>query len=218
MTCSIVFDFDGTLAIGHGPVLAYAKAVAPAARAGFLDRVESELRFYDGGQSDYRDGYHVVAEVAAADGVPSGAMNQAYRESRAVLGTDLAPVDAPEGLLAILDALRGLAELHIATNAPAIGVEQVLESWGVGPYIDHLHTEVGKPRGLYPILEGLLAAGPVLSVGDIYEFDLKPAHDLGADTALVGAAATTSPVNVTMRGATLSDLRLDLVRWAARCH
>ena len=216
MTCSIVFDFDGTLAIGHGPVLAYARAVAPLAKDNFVERVEDELRAYDAGEASYRDGYHVVAEVAAQDGVPSEAMNQAYQQSRTVLGTPEAPIDAPDGLIEILDALRGLATLHVATNAPAIGVEQILESWGARPYFDQLHTQVGKPDGLYPIVEQLLEQGPVLSVGDIYDFDLKPAHDLGADTVLVGATAQSSTVEVTMRGNTITDLRHDMLRWAAR--
>lgn len=214
VTRSIVFDFDGTLAVGNGPVLAYARAVAPSAAPGFVARVEDELKALDTGRSGYRDGYHVVAELAERDGVSSGTMNKAYQASREVLGTPDAPVDAPAGLAELLDSLRQHAELHVATNAPRAGVEQVLDSWGVREYFAQTHFNVGKPAGLYPVIEDALRRGPVLAVGDIVEFDLQPAIDLGADTALVGASAATSKAPVTMRGASLAALRDELVRWA----
>lgn len=216
MTRSIIFDFDGTLAVGHGPVMAYARAVAPYANQAFAERVEAELRAFDGGASRYRDGYHVVAELASQDGVSAGTMNQAYLASRAVLGTPEAPVDAPAGLGALLDDLHRHAEIHLATNAPATGVEQVLETWGVRKYFDHVHVGVGKPDGLYPIVERALASGPVLAIGDIVAFDLQPALDLGAETALVGPAATSSDADVTMRGTDLAALRDELLAWAAQ--
>lgn len=216
VTRAIIFDFDGTLAIGHGPVLAYAREVAPLAGDRFIERVEAALREFDAGRSDYRDGYHIVAELAARDGVSAGTMNQAYLASRAELGTAEAPVDAPVDLMDILAELGEHAVLHVATNAPALGVEQVLESWGVREYIDHLHVEVGKPDGLYPIITQALNDGPVLAVGDIVAYDLQPAIDLGADTALVGATSAHATAAVTMRGATLTDLRNALVRWACQ--
>ncbi|WP_234948495.1 MULTISPECIES: HAD family hydrolase [Corynebacterium] len=216
MACSVIFDFDGTLAIGHGPVLAYANAVAPYAGEHYVARVEEALRTFDAGDSTYRDGYHVVGELAAQDGVSSGTMNQAYQASREILGTNAAPVNAPVGLADLLAELSQHAELHLATNAPGTGVEQVLDSWGVRPYFDHLHFSVGKPDGLYPILCQALERGRVLAVGDIVEFDLQPAIDLGADTALVGATAAGSDVAVTMRGQTLNDLRGELVSWATQ--
>lgn len=214
VTRSIIFDFDGTLAVGHGPVMAYARAVAPHAGDAFAERVEDVLRALDAGQTDYRDGYHVVADLAAGDGVSSGTMNQAYQASRQVLGTHEAPVDAPAGLAALLGELSRRAALHVATNAPAAGVEQVLETWGVRQHFDHVHVSVGKPDGLFPIIERALAEGPVLAIGDIVAFDLQPALDLGADTALVGPAAAASKADVTMRGATLATLRDQLLAWA----
>lgn len=213
---SIVFDFDGTLAVGNGPVLAYARAVAPSANPGFVDRVKDGLNAFDAGRSGYRDGYHVVAKLAARDGVSSGTMNQAYQASREMLGTSDAPVEAPAGLAELLNSLNRHAELHVATNAPRAGVEQVLKSWEVRGYFAQVHVNVGKPAGLYPIIENSLRGGPVLAVGDIVEFDLQPAIDLGADTALVGASAATSKAPVTMRGASLTTLHDELIHWAAQ--
>ena len=55
----------------------------------------------------------------------------------------------------------------------------------------------------------------MLSVGDIFAFDLAPAAELGATTALVGATAERSPAAVTMRGRTIADLYGDIEAWAA---
>lgn len=216
MTRSIIFDFDGTLAIGRGPVVAYARELASVARGGFVARVEEALSSFDAGQSDYLDGYQVVAELAARDGVSSGTMSKAYLASREMLGTAEAPVNAPAGLAELLRTLSEHATIHVATNAPATGVERVFDTWGVGDFIDHLHVNVGKPEGLYPIIRDALATGPVMAVGDIVANDLQPALDLGADTALVGATAVTSGADVTMRGASLTDLHDALVSWAQR--
>lgn len=216
MTRSIIFDFDGTLAIGHGPVVAYARELASAARAGFVARVEEALSNFDAGQSDYLDGYQVVAELAARDGVSSGTMSKAYLASRKMLGTAEAPVDAPAGLAELLRTLSERTTIHVATNAPATGVERVLDSWGVRDFVDHIHVNVGKPEGLYPIIRDAQETGPVMAVGDIVANDLQPAIDLGADTALVGATAATSSADVTMRGASLTDLHDSLVSWAQR--
>ncbi|WP_290342868.1 HAD family hydrolase [Corynebacterium auris] len=216
VTRSVVFDFDGTLAIGHGPVLAYAKAVAPSAGEAFVSRVEEALRAFDAGSPMYRDGYHIVGELAAQDGVSSWTMQQAYQTSREILGTAKAPVKAPDEVVPLLEGLSQHAHVHLATNAPRVGVERVLDSWGVYHCFDQLHFNVGKPDGLYPILRQLLKNGPVLAVGDIIEFDLQPAFDLGADTALVGATATGTNAEVTMRGATLTDLRGELCAWVSQ--
>lgn len=216
MTPSIIFDFDGTLAIGHGPVLAYARLLAPAAAPGFLQRVEAELVRYDNGATDFRDGYNIVASLGAADGVPEATMAAAYTSSRAQLGTAQAPVESMPELKALLSALGQYAHLVLATNAPGEGVDRVLANWNVQDRFDEQHFNVGKPAGLHNIVESALDRGPVLAIGDIAEYDLAPALQLGADTALVGATATTSTAPVTMRGASLEHLASDIQTWAAQ--
>lgn len=54
MTRTIIFDFDGTLALGHGPVLAYAMASSDEA---FLGQVREALRAYSRGSGEFSDGY-----------------------------------------------------------------------------------------------------------------------------------------------------------------
>lgn len=215
MTPSIIFDFDGTLAIGHGPVLAYARLIAPDAAPGFLDRVQTELDKYDAGASPYRDGYDIVATLADAEGVSAESKASAYTQSRTLLGTDQAPVDAMPKLEAFLIDLGTHAHLVLATNAPEEGVDRVLDNWGVHDRFDARHYRVGKPAGLTPIIETALRDGPVLAIGDIVEYDLAPALDLGADTALVGATASiTTTTGITMRGSSLASIQTEIRRWA----
>lgn len=215
MTPSIIFDFDGTLAVGQGPVLAYARLAATTAGESYLDRVEEALAAFEAGDATYRDGYAVVGSLASEAGVDAEAMSAAYSGSREQLGTELAPVETMPDLDGFLAGLGEHARLLLATNAPEVGVDRVLDAWGVRERFDSLHFEVGKPAGLEALVRARIAHGPVLAIGDIAEFDLEPARALGADTALVGATADSSPASVTMRGASLADLRGDIETWAA---
>ncbi|MBC9945094.1 HAD family hydrolase [Leucobacter sp. cx-328] len=215
MAPSIVFDFDGTLATGHGPVREYARIVAPLTDAGFADRVETELEQFDAGLSSYRDGYDIVGSLARASGITVAETQTAYDGSREALGTQRAPVSTMPDLAGFLAGLAQSATLVLATNAPNVGVDRVLDSWGVREYFTELHFVVGKPAGLIHLVSRLRESGPVLAIGDIAEFDLAPASELGADTALVGATAPHSPASVTMRGASLADIRPEIEAWAA---
>lgn len=214
MKPTIIFDFDGTLALGDGPIEAYARAIA--ARIGdesFAGRARTELFAYAAGEAFYRDGYDAVARLAAAEQVPAAAVSAAYDDSRALLGTDAAAVSAPADLSAFLHRLGNHARLVLATNAPGDSVTALLTTWGLLDVFDDLHFRVGKPAGLLPVVSDALARGPVLSVGDIPEFDLAPAAELGADTALVGLAAARPDVPATMRGRSLTDLYEQIAHW-----
>lgn len=213
---TIVFDFDGTLALGRGPLSAFAREVAVRANDETLvTRCEAALEAFEAGASDARDGYDAVTRVALDAGVERDVLEAAYMSSRGKLGTPDAPIMPPTGLADFLAQIGGGAHLALATNAPGDGVEAILAEWGVADSFDALHFSVGKPAGLIPVLKDALTRGPVLSVGDIVELDLTPAADLGADTALVGATAATSPASVTMRGETLVDLYDDIVAWVS---
>ncbi|MBV0896113.1 HAD family hydrolase [Microbacterium sp. NC79] len=215
MTPSIVFDFDGTLALGHGPVIAFARAIADQAGPDYLARVDESLAAYDAGSTEYRDGYDIVTQFAKADGVSAEALQVAYNVSRESLGTDAGSVGTMDDLAGFLKTVGTSARLVLATNAPETGVDRVLDAWGVTDLFDEKHFTVGKPAGLGGLVSRLLADGPVLSIGDIAINDLLPAQELGADTALVGATAQTSPINTTMRGASLAALRSDIEAWVA---
>ncbi|MEJ1089437.1 HAD family hydrolase [Microbacterium sp. Mu-80] len=213
MTPTIIFDFDGTLAVGDGPVLAYARHAAEAAADDYLRRVRAELDLHSRGASSFRDGYDVVGTLAREDGVDEATLNAAYMHSRSRLGTADAPVSPAPGLTELLDELDPGIRIVLATNAPDDGIHALLQSWGIAERFTATHFRVGKPAGLEPILRAALAEGPVLSIGDIFAFDLAPAQALGADTALVGATADSSPESPTLRGATLDLIVPGIRRW-----
>jgi FMN phosphatase YigB (HAD superfamily) len=216
VTPTLVLDFDGTIALGAGPLEAFARAVALSADdPTFADRALSDLAAFERGETDARDGYGVISALAAGEGVTAETLEAAYQSSRALLGSAHAAIAPPTGLADFLRRIHRQARVVLATNAPGAGIRPVLDGWGVTALFDELHYTVGKPSGLVPIIRAAVAEGPVLSVGDIFEFDLAPAAELGAATALVGATAERSPATVTMRGRTLADLYGDIEAWAA---
>ena len=195
----LVFDFDGTVSLGHGPVRSYARAVAatlpPDRASAFLGDFDGRL--LDTGASDDIapiDGYDLVRLLAATHDVPADALSSAYLASRLDLATAAAPVVAPTGLAGFLAQARTTAYLVLATNAPDIRIEEALEALGLAGAFDAVHTSVGKPAGFGPLLDDLLHRLPgsvdpshgLLSIGDVWANDLEPAHRRGASTALVG--------------------------------
>lgn len=211
---TIVFDFDGTLALGDGPITAFATAIADSTRdTTFVERAAAALDAFASGQSDARDGYDAVTRLATSDGIPAATIGDAYDISRTLLGTADAMIAPPTDIADFLTRIGRHARLVLATNAPGAGVTEVLTAWGIVQSFDDFHFSVGKPAGLIPVLRAALAQGPVLAVGDIVALDLAPARDLGADTALVGATATWSTASVTMRGASLADLYEPIIAW-----
>ncbi len=213
---TVVFDFDGTIALGHGPVLAYARHVgALADDPGLVEDARAALQKVDAGDATYRDGYDAVRQVALSHAVPVEVLGRAYLASRSELGSATAPVEAPVGLGEFLADLARSAQLVLATNAPEIGVDHVLQLLGAADHLVERHFSIGKPDGLVAILTDHLADGPVLAVGDIWAYDLAPAAELGADTALVGFTAQSADPKPTMSGTTLADLYGEITNWAA---
>lgn len=210
---TVVFDFDGTLALGRGPLNAYATCLGELAGPEVIAACRKAIESFDTGRTAYRDAYDAVRVSALALGVTEEQLSVAYLRSRDLLATEAAPIHPPTGLDEFLVRLSRLATCVLATNAPDIGVERSLERLGVSESIAEVHTSVGKPTGLTPIIASHIAKGPTLAVGDIWENDLAPAAHLGAETALVGVTVAGHP---TMRGATLTDLYQDILRWAAQ--
>lgn len=207
----LLLDFDGTVAVGHGPVHAYARAAAssldPDARRAFLAEATAAVEGLGdpvpagraAGRADVRgasadgllplDGYDLVRVLAEKHGVGPLALSAAYLASRHALGTDDAPVSAPLGLAAVLAEVRTEATVVLATNAPAIRLRETLAALGLTGLLDGVLTEVGKPAGMAAVLDrlGVAPAGPVraLSIGDVWANDLAPVAVRGHATALI---------------------------------
>lgn len=215
---TVVLDFDGTLALGRGPLLAYIDALAAepgGERAGRACR--DAVAEFEAGGSPHRDAYDAVRTGALAHGLTRAELGRAYLASRELLGTPAAPVSAPEGLAPFLTELTTLAHCVLATNAPPTGVERALRALGIDAVLTERHHDVGKPAGLSPIISRHLTHGSVLAVGDIWEFDLAPAAELGANTALVGVREVPA-ARPTLRGETLTDLYDPIRAWVNAQH
>ncbi|WP_062378533.1 HAD family hydrolase [Demequina pelophila] len=212
---TIIFDFDGTLALGDGPIDAYVRCVDDEARRPrFRAAAAAERARFENGEC-YRDAYHAVHAAAVATGVGPEALQAGYLRSRELLATDEAPIAPPAGLGDFLARVAPHADLVLVTNSPETRLNEALESLGAREHLSRVVSGAGKPLGLMPILADALGRGPVLSVGDIFEFDLAPAESLGADTALVGHHPAATVARVTMAAATLAELYPAIEAWAA---
>ena len=167
VTGTIVFDLDGTLALGEGPIVAYARSLARVAGDGFLTTAEAELASFATGDSGYRDGYHAVGTAAEHAGIAAD-VSAAYETSRDVLGTPAAPVAPPAGIADLLRDLAGDARLVLATNAPDAGVRELLADWRIADLFSAMHFSVGKPDGLSAVIRGALEDGAVLEMAVKY--------------------------------------------------
>lgn len=211
----IIFDFDGTVALGDGPVRAYAREAARAASdpEAFLAQVESGLRPAASTAEQPLDAYDVIRIVADEAGLSADALSRAYLDSRALLGTEAAPVAAPIGLAEL--AVRLPAECILVTNAPAVRIAETLATLGLDDAFSRIVTDARKPDGLARLLDEPAVSGRrVLAVGDIWRNDLAPAHARGLDTALVGEFVDPA-ATPTFRAPTLAELLPRLETWAA---
>ena len=224
----MVFDFDGTVSLGDGPVRSYARFVAAGLehgeRAAFLADIEAGLSGVLPGDLDPLDGYDLVRLLSAPFAVTDAAHSTAYASSRAELASTAAPVIAPFGLAGFLAGARPHARLVLATNAPETRIAEALDSLGLAGAFDATHTSVGKPAGLDSLLDELLAdsiledpAAALMSIGDVWTNDLDPAHRRGATTALVGPRADAG-ATPTLRAASLVELYPRLITWLAPPH
>ena len=209
----VVFDFDGTLAVGDEPVLAYLRGVAGTAADG-------EFAAWAERGEGHRDGYALVAAWAAVHDVPESARAAAYGASRAALHEGALPVSAPDGLVELLDRRPPGVRCVLVTNAPVHGIEPVLERLGLAGRLDALLGDAGKPGRMPAILDELLAEADLpperlLSVGDVWENDLAPAAAIGAATAFVDRWCRDEG-EPTYRAKTLTALLPDIEGWWTR--
>ena len=106
----LLFDFDGTVSLGHGPVLAYAHLIAEkAGHPSIAQDAEALLNSDNVGSA--RDGYHLVRTLAAELDVPEETCQEAYMASRENLADT--GITAPEGLAEFLASYPGLSLIHI---------------------------------------------------------------------------------------------------------
>lgn len=194
---TLILDFDGTICMGSGPMLAYAHGVAKLDPS-LEDLEERVTRFLDGeavpGLSGARDGYMAVAMAAAAAGLEQEATQPAFLDARTRLAQTGLGTRAPHGLAELLDELRSAGvRVVLVTNAPPAGLDRTLVRLGLDGRFDAVVADANKPDGLADVLDGLghpVSADTVLSVGDIFVNDLALPAARGASTALIDPFGT----------------------------
>ena len=235
----LVLDFDGTVCLGDGPVLTYARFLDEALTAADERHpprlVEACLARFVGDPiadepdgvdealaeaADSPDGYVVAERLSRARGLDDDARSAAYAGARAALADGTLETVAPEGLADLLDGLPDGVRVVLVTNSPEHGVVQPLERLGLADRVDEIVTDARKPSGLPAVLDRLraeagLAEHPerLLSVGDIWLNDLEPAAAQGSPTALVERFAAPE-ARPTHRAATLPGLYPAIRAWA----
>ncbi|WNM28382.1 haloacid dehalogenase-like hydrolase [Demequina capsici] len=215
MRPTVIFDFDGTLALGDGPIEAYARGVAEfAGIPAIAEAAQDALAAFGAGEGEAIDGYDAVRTAALALGADEAALSAGYMASREHLATRRAPIQAPDGLHDFLTALAEHADLVLVTNSPDIRIAEALEVLGASAIARRV-CSARKPGGLVAVIDDALAHGPVMSVGDVYANDLEPASARGAATALVGSTWEAWADRVTLAAATLPELYPSLEAWAA---
>jgi FMN phosphatase YigB (HAD superfamily) len=186
----LVLDFDGTVCLGDGPVHAYAEAAAlrlSAPTSGPLLQALERFLENDPDSPAYPDGYAAVANLFGAH-LPSDQLSAAFTESRQRMAAGNVAITAPPGLAGFLDSLTGRALRVLVTNAPHAGVGESLRTLGLDAHVDVVCADAGKPFGFATLLPQMLrdrAPRHLLSVGDIWENDLRLPLEAGCATAYI---------------------------------
>lgn len=221
----LVLDFDGTVCVGDGPAHRYAEEVGALldgpGRAALGEAVAGFLAGRDVG-SAAQDVYQLVQERAAD--LPAEQVSRAYLTSRAALLEGGIEIAAPPGLAALLAELRPAVHVVVLTNAPRAGLDALLERLGLAAVVDETVGDAGKPAGMGPAVERLLAAHGIadepwrlLSVGDLWDNDLREPAARGCATAYIDRFGLRRG-RADARAATFEGL-YDAVRaWAADAH
>jgi FMN phosphatase YigB (HAD superfamily) len=237
----LLFDFDGTVSLGDGPVIAYARHLDEEAGSAvdLITRVVSRWLAADGrlaeaieGLTDADpvflglhvvdgaiDGYAAAQRLAALVGVTPERIDAAYRASRADLADGLISTHAPEGFASFLAAFPASAHRVLVSNSPANGLTEQLEKLELSRSFDEIVTSANKPAGLPDIAQRILAEHGVepqrlASVGDIWVNDLAPVAALGATTALIDRMPVPEGAAPTIRAPHIEELYPWLLEWA----
>ncbi|MBG0741459.1 HAD family hydrolase [Paeniglutamicibacter antarcticus] len=214
----LLLDFDGTVCLGDGPVVAYAEAAAErmpaAARGGLIDGLERFLANHPGSPA-HKDGYAAVATLTA-DYLDTEELNSAYTQSRERIAAGGIEISAAPGLHDFLAGLAGRAFRVLLTNAPRTGISESLAELGLTDVLDGIIAQAAKPAGFHRLLPQLLknrAAEEVLSVGDVWVNDIDLPGRFGCATAFIDRFNhRTGPAN--LHAASFDQLYPGIGEWA----
>ncbi len=214
----LLLDFDGTVCLGDGPVVAYAEAAAErmpaAARAGLIYGLDRFLANHPD-SPDHKDGYAAVATLTAGY-LNTEELNSAYAQSRERIAAGGVEISAAPGLREFLAGLAGKAFRVLLTNAPRTGITESLAVLGLTDVLDGIVAEAAKPAGFHRLLPRLLKNRPaeeILSVGDVWVNDIDLPGHLGCATAFIDRFNhRTGPAN--LHAPSFDQLYPGIAEWA----
>lgn len=215
----LLLDFDGTVSLGDGPVLAYAQEAfgyLPAdLRAAATDRLTAFLASDPELQGRYADGYSCVRDLAA-EFVTAQQLSAAYLASRRRLATDDLGSYAAPGIADLLATLGDSVTRVVLTNSPAIGVVESLQRFGLSDLVDEVVVGADKPHRMAEHLNVLTAGrlpATLISVGDHWANDLAVPLQHGCATGYVSKQpGADEPAHVS--GSDVAALAPEILAWA----
>lgn len=222
----LLLDFDGTICRGDEPVRHYAQLLADELDEARGKRLVNDVDVYlesgaSGGVAPgARDGYDAVKLLATAEGLSRAMVRQAFLNARAKLAAGELVFEVPEGLVTFLNALPERVRVAVVTNAPTHGLRTILDHMGILSSVDDAMGDAGKPSGMAGVVGQLLDDAKateepwrLLSVGDIWENDLRVPRERGCVTAYIDRfGIDAGPAHA--RAETLEGLYCPIQRWA----
>ena len=215
----LLLDFDGTVSLGDGPVLAYAQRAFADLPADRRVTAQDRLEAFLAGDPDlvrrYADGYGCVRDQVI-DQVSAEQLSAAYLDSRRRLATEDLGTYPADGIAELLTELDGVATRVVLTNSPAVGVVESLQRFGLSGLLDEVIVGAHKPHRMAEHLDALTAGRRpemLISVGDHWANDLAVPLERGCATALVSRhPRTDEPAH--LHGRDLADLAPGILDWA----
>jgi phosphoglycolate phosphatase len=179
----VLFDLDGTLVDGRRGIL---RAMQHALRAKGIERTDERLSYFIGPPL-----HEVFSEHFGFSEADTLAAVDKYREYYA--DTGVLEVELYPGIPELLEALRGDAQLAVATSKPHVYARQILEHFELldhfgivsGPELDG--TRRHKPEIIEHAL-GHLGGPPrdqTVMIGDRF-YDVRGARKTGVNAISVG--------------------------------
>ncbi len=228
MPLAILLDLDGTAYAGDLAVQAYARRVAELVDQPTATLIIGGMRSFlegrpapDGLPEAFHtaeDGYELVQAMSDAAGVPARLRAGAYAASRDDLRRSAFALDEQPGLADWLGGLDPADQVWLVTDAPDVGIAEVLAAVGLTDRVDRIFSGAGTPVGLAAVTAAAvdLAQAPqrVLGIGDRWAADLATIHHAGGRTALIDRFRRGFGTP-TWRATELAALLPELVRWSA---
>lgn len=224
VTGTVVFDFDGTLCLGDGPVRSYARhayanlAPKPRYEAEKVldDYLDDSLPAQTLNTYGWQDGYDVVAYFCRDHMAPSQLQN-AYLASRTDLARGFTTSHIPSGMKDFLRKLGALGCRRILlSNSPIIGLRETLERFALTDDFDAIVPDASKPSQWPSHLQAFTkqsASEHLLSIGDYWSNDIAPVLAAGYEAAYIhGCKSPGTHPRATYQAPELPDMYDDIIK------